>query len=374
MRTIIVPKHPETPALPLRCPHPLPVPPPYLSSPPRLRRPWGAAALLTATALPLLGACRQPASAEVIAADGVLCDITRRLAGADLGVQCLLSPNDDPHQFQLTPTQSRALREARLVLINGYGLTPSLERLSTAIPVAERAVPNSPRLRSNPEHEPSGGHADDPQHRGHSDRDPHVWHDPAQAAAMVAAVSQQLQQLKPVAAVAIARRAAALNQALQRLDAWNRSQFASLPTAPGPRTLATGHRAFASLSRAYGLRELAVVDAHSSSDSLRPQALAVAVQRLQHDRVPTLFSETWPPSRALSRISDLSGVPLAPQALRADGLAPAAGQPVSDGDLMATLTTNTCLIVNQLGGRCDRNGQQQLIRQWQAVQSQTIQR
>jgi len=314
---------------------------------------------LAAGALSLLGACSPPPAAEVIAADGALCDITRRLAGAAVRMQCLLGPSDDPHQFQLSPSQSRALRQARLVLINGYGLTPALERQRRSIAIAERAVPDSPRLSASAE--PEHHSAADAAHHAHAhgEQDPHVWHDPSQAAAMVTAVSQELQQLRPAAAAAISRRAAAMRQSLQALDRWNRSQFASLPAPAGQRTLATGHRAFASLSRAYGLRELAVVDAHSASDSLRPQALASAVQRLQQDRVPALFSETWPASRALLRISELSGVPLAPQPLRADGLA--------GGDLMATLTANTCLIVDQLGGRCDRRGEQRLIGQWQAI-------
>ncbi|MFM7653356.1 MAG: metal ABC transporter solute-binding protein, Zn/Mn family [Vulcanococcus sp.] len=346
---------------------------------PRPHRSLPQAVALSAGALTLVSACSQPPAAEVIAADGALCDITRRLAAADVRVQCLLGPNDDPHQFQLTPTQSRDLRLARLVLINGYGLTPPLERQSGAIPIAERAVPKSPKLSSgaDPDAHPEADSAHDhdhpqdqttgPEGHQHGERDPHVWHDPAQAAAMVTAVSQQLQQLRPAAAAAIAQRATAMTQTLRALDRWNRRQFASLPPQPGRRTLATGHRAFASLSRAYGLRELAVVDAHSASDSLRPRALAAAVKRLQQNRVPALFSETWPASRALLRISDLSGVPLAPQALRADGLAPAAGRASSDGDLMATLTANTCLIVDQLGGRCDRRGEQRLISQWQAI-------
>ena len=338
---------------------------------PRPHRSLLQAAALSAGALTLVSACSQPPAAEMIAADGALCDITRRLAGSDVRVQCLLGPNDDPHQFQLTPTQSRDLRQARLVLINGYGLTPALERQRGAIPIAEQAVPGSPRLSAgaDPEAHPAADAAHDhdhpqdqttgPEGHQHGEQDPHVWHDPTQAAAMVTAVSQQLQQLRPAAAAAIAGRATAMTQSLSALDRWNRRQFASLPPQPGRRTLATGHRAFASLSRAYGLRELAAVDAHSASDSLRPQALAAAVKRLQQDKVPTLFSETWPASRALLRISDLSGVPLTPQALRADGLA--------DGDLMATLTANTCLIVDQLGGRCDRRGAQGLISQWQAI-------
>ena len=306
--------------------------------------------------LTLLGAgCQGPVAVDVIAADGALCDITRRLASSDLAVSCLLGPNDDPHQLQLSPHQSRQLRQARLVLINGYGLTPALEKRSGVVKVAELAVPNSPSLEgANRDDEHAGHHAQGDSH-AHGDRDPHVWHDPRQAAALVAAVSQRLQQLDPAAATAIAGRAAALERSLQALDRWNRAQFA---TIPGARVLASDHRAFASLVRAYGLEELPVVDSASSSDLLRPGGLSQVIQQLQRRRVASLFSQQDPPSRSLQRVSSLSGVPIAPQPLRAD---------VGGDHLMATLTTNTCRIVEQLKGRCDEGGRERLVADWDQI-------
>ena len=150
---------------------------------------------------------------------------------------------------------------------------------------------------------------------------------------------------------------------LQELDRWNRQQLATVPMA---KPLATGHRAFASFARAYGLRELPVVDAMSSSPSLRPQAFQAVIHQLKRERVPVLFAEHLPASKALQRISTLSGVPLAPASLVADGLAKTNDNPGSS-DLVATLTANTCLIVNGLQGHCDRASQRKLIRQWVAI-------
>ena len=333
---------------------------------PRLRL---AASLLAAGAgALLLTACQRQSSVEVIAADGVLCDLTRRLAAADLRVDCLLDPDDDPHQFLLSPRQSREVQQARLVLINGYALTPALQKLPRAVAVAELAVPPSPAsAKAEAEQEHGHGHhsgdahEQDHQH-DHGGRDPHAWHDPLQAEAMVHVVSERLQELKPAAAAAIRQREQLMRQSLVALDRWNRRQFATLPAERGNRTLATGHRAFSSLARRYELTELPVVDAGSTSEALRPQALAAVVQRLKAEKIPALFSEQWPASKAITRISELSGVPLAPGSLRADGLASA-----PHDDLMATLTTNTCLIVDQLGGRCDRPGQRQLIAGWEAI-------
>ena len=322
-----------------------------------------------------LQACRTPPPANVIAADGVLCDITQRLAASDMRVSCLLQPGDDPHQFRLTPQQSRELSQAQLVLINGFGLTPALANLSKpgtsqtkTVAVAELAVPNSPVLKTGPpktadshdHHDEDGQHHDQDEH-AHGDRDPHVWHDPTQAAALVTEVARQLSQLKPAAQAPIAARAQAMTATLQQLDAWNRRQLATIPTA---RPLATGHRAFASLARAYGLQELAVVDASSSSDNLRPQAFQAVLGQLRREQVPMLFAEQLPAGKALQRVSSLSGVPIAAAPLVADGLAAA---PNGSGNLVATLAANTCLIVNGLGGRCDPSGQQALSQRWQAI-------
>ena len=117
---------------------------------------WTVTSVALAGAL-ALQACQPVRPPEVIAADGVLCDITQRLAAGDLRVSCLLQPGDDPHQFRLTPQQSRELSQAQLVLINGYGLTPALASAdkpgtsqTKTVAVAELSVPNSPALEAGP--------------------------------------------------------------------------------------------------------------------------------------------------------------------------------------------------------------------------------
>jgi len=323
-----------------------------------------AAVSLAPLALAAVQACGQNAAVDVIAADGALCDITRRLAASSLKVECLMGPSDDPHQLQLSPAQTRQINQAKLLLINGYGLTPALDKLSRAVKVAEIAVPNSPNLNdgghgdkhSQAEHEHDHNHeGDDEAAHLHGDQDPHVWHDPRQAAAMVKLVSQKLEQLDPQAAPQIQARSQAMQRSLNALDRWNRQQFS---TIPAPRVLAS-----ASLARAYQLKELPVIDATSTSEALRPKALANVVaalrnQGVRNQGVRSLFAEQTPASKALLRISSLSGVPLANQPLRAD----------SAGDnLMATLTTNTCLIVDALGGRCNQASGSALVASWNAI-------
>jgi zinc/manganese transport system substrate-binding protein len=278
------------------------------------------------------------------------------------------------HQLQLSPNQSQQLRQARLVLINGYGLTPSVAGLPGAVPIAELAVPESPQLPGPAQPVPptAGGHDDhdhanhDHGNHDHGNQDPHVWHDPRQASAMVRLVGERLARLAPTAAPAIRRRASTMTSQLAALDQWNSRQLATIPRDANGQAppLASGHRAFTSLARRYGLRELAVVDGSSSSTSLRPQAFEAVVRQLQQERVPVLFAEQQPAPRNLERISTLSGVPLAAEPLLADGLAAGSN---GAGNLLLTLTGNTCAIAEGLGGQCDRKGQRLLIRQWEAI-------
>ncbi|MCP9800045.1 metal ABC transporter substrate-binding protein [Synechococcus sp. RedBA-s] len=298
---------------------------------------------------------------QVVAADGVLCDLTQRLAAGELAVGCLLQPADDPHDFRLRPDQKAQITGARLLLISGYDLTPALESLSGAVAISEKAVPQPLRLTPEGSGQPVGEHNHEAEH-DHGDFDPHVWHNPRQAAAMAAVIADQLSRLDPPAAEGIQRRSRAMAEQLDHLDAWNRKQFNALPKPWPP--LASSHRAFASLALAYGLDELPLVDATSTSEALRPDAFRQVVDNLRAGSTPRLFAEQSPPARTLQRISELSGVPIAAVPLAADGLAMGPEGPLS---LMATLVRNTCTIVEGWGGRCDRQGGEALTQAWSRI-------
>jgi ABC-type Zn uptake system ZnuABC Zn-binding protein ZnuA len=302
--------------------------------------------------LGILGGCRQDprgtptpvgAGIRVIAGDGVLCDLTERLAPSQVKVTCLLGAGDDPHAFRLNPSQGQLLAQSRLLLVNGGGLTPALEKIANRVTIVERL-------------------------RGPGDRqDPHLWHDPAQAAQMVKAVAAQLVALTPESGAEIEGRSAALQGQLAELDRWNRRQLATIPLgADGQRPpIAMAHRALSHYGAAYGLQALPLVDRDSTSTSLRPAQFAAVVAELKRRRVPTLFHESGAIGRSLQRISDLSGVPIAPTPVVVDGLARAVeGRPPS---LLATLVANTCALSRGLGGQCDSQAGSRLAQQWQAI-------
>ena len=274
----------------------------------------------------------------VVAVDGVLCDLTRTLAADQALVVCLIPAGRDPHQAVLRPSDRQAIAEARLVLLNGYGLTPALTRLSGDAPkvaVAEQAVPASPG------------------------RDPHVWHDPDQAAAMVRVVEGRLTPLLPAgAAAAVKRRGQAATAVLADLGRWVERQIDTVP-ARG-RVLVTEHRAFSSLARRFGVRELPLLASFTTAGVLRPASLAAITTAVRDSGTRQLFAESLPISKTLRRISRASGVPVNPTPLVADGLAPGRST-------VQTATGNVCTFVSGQGGRCDGSAAEGLARRWASI-------
>jgi zinc/manganese transport system substrate-binding protein len=262
---------------------------------------------------------------SVVAVDGVLCDITRSLVQGAARVTCLIPPGADPHGVALRGSDRQALSNARLVLINGYNLTPAMKRIRVSAPVvavAERAVPRNKAL------------------------DPHVWHDPALTSAMVQESASALQPvLGSGQAGALRRRTEAIQAVLKQLGSWSAKQLQTVPSAQ--RVLVSEHRAFSAFARRYGIRELPVIDAYASGGTLRPSSLSAISRAIRESGTKAIFAEALPASKTLRRISSVSGVPIAKQPLYADGQAPGKS-------LIQTATANVCAFVTAQGGRCDQ--------------------
>lgn len=306
---------------------------------------------------------------QVLAADGVLCDLTRTMATPAVTVHCLLSGGEDPHSFSLSPEQRGLLEQADLVLINGHGLTPVLATFANqdkAVAVAE-AIALQP-LETDPlpmadDHD-DHGHSDDPHHddhhgHDHGGADPHVWHNPANTRAMAVVITRELTKLAPEDATSLQ----ALNQeataVLQDLDAWAERQVETVP--PQQRVLATRHKAFGHYARRYGFRELAL-QGFSTSEAIRPAVLSNLRRELAEANVVVLFPEQDPPGQSLQVIAQQSGIPLSPQHLIADGLAPGRST-------VETFVTNTCAIISGLQGQCDEAAGEALVSRWGALGS-----
>lgn len=201
-----------------------------------------------------LGCARTPRSQgtlPVVATFYPLQEFAQRVGGERLRVVTLVPPGAEPHDYEPRPQDITALHAARIVIYNGAGLEPWLEKLRPEFP-AQGLILNAsaglPLARGIDEQD--GGAGGEPPSRF----DPHVWLDPQLAARMVANITRGLQEADPQGREFYQARAASLQAQLLALHI----EFASKLRICRQKEFITTHAAFGYLARSYGLMQLAI--------------------------------------------------------------------------------------------------------------------
>ena len=274
----------------------------------------------------------------VVAVDGTLCDLTRTLAADSASVTCLIPPGGDPHGYRLKPSDRQALAKASVVFHIGFGLTPAAKKITTSgtvVAVGEKVLPS------------------------YDGNDPHVWHDPANSAAMVGVIASNLAPaLPPAEKVALMARAAKAKAVLNSLGSWGAAQFSKLPKSQ--KVLVTDHRSYSHLADRYDIEQISMLDSFTTGGVLRPSSLRKISEAVKDSGAKVIFAGSLPPNKNLRRISKRTSLPIAATPLYGEGVAP--GQ-----SAVSTATLNICTVVKGQGGQCDEAAATQLQTRWKSI-------
>jgi zinc/manganese transport system substrate-binding protein len=141
---------------------------------------------------------------QVVAAEDVWGSIAAQLGGARTHVTSIIAnPNTDPHDYEPTVADARAIATARLLILNGVGYDPWVAHLAAASPDPSRTVLDVGAL--------VGARPGD---------NPHLWYSPAAVRVVVARITGDYKRLDPAgAAFYDAERRRFERTALARYDA-----------------------------------------------------------------------------------------------------------------------------------------------------------
>jgi zinc/manganese transport system substrate-binding protein len=118
---------------------------------------------------------------KVVAAENVYGDIARQVGGADAAVTSILSnPDQDPHEFEASPSTARALGAAAIVVYNGADYDPWAQKLLSGSPAPSRKVISVAELVGK---KPGDN--------------PHLWYDPDAVSALARTLAATLDDLDP---------------------------------------------------------------------------------------------------------------------------------------------------------------------------------
>jgi zinc/manganese transport system substrate-binding protein len=181
-----------------------------------------AAARIGAAALALAGCAAAHAAIAIVAAESVYGDVARAVGGVDVAVTSVLaSPDQDPHAFEPGVSVAVRIAEARIVIHNGAGYDPWIERLLAGTATSDRVTLDVARL--------AGRKPGD---------NPHLWYDVGAIDALVRALRDELSRVDVAHRAdytARAERFAASLRPLRERMASLRSRYAGTPvTATEP--------------------------------------------------------------------------------------------------------------------------------------------
>jgi zinc/manganese transport system substrate-binding protein len=241
------------------------------------------------TAAPLRAQDRLKDRLNVVASFSILGDFVRNVGGERVSVTTLVGPDGDVHVYTPAPADAKKIAEAKLLVINGFGLEGWLPRLLQA------SGGNAPTVTA------TRGIA--PLKLG-SDADPHAWQSVANAKIYVANIRDALVAADPADAEIFRANAENYLGQLDALDREVRQAIARIPQ--GRRKVISTHDAFGYFAAGYGIDFIAPLGVSTESEA-SARDIAGIITQIRNSGIPAVFLENISDPRLMRRISAETG-------------------------------------------------------------------
>ncbi|MBI4203372.1 MAG: zinc ABC transporter substrate-binding protein [Chloroflexi bacterium] len=187
---------------------------------------------------------------------------TRRVGGDMVSVVNLVPPGVEAHDFEPSPSDIARIRSADLVVYNGGGFEPWIDRALKSSTNPGRIVVEA----AHHEEEDGEGHGEE-EHE-----DPHLWLDPLEAIEMVERIVTGLAQARPADVQALEANGEALAQELNALHGRYLAGLAECRQT----VFAVSHAAFGHMAERYGLEQVAITGITPEAEPSPGQLAAIA--------------------------------------------------------------------------------------------------
>lgn len=225
-------------------------------------------------------------------------DFVREIAGDDVELTMLLPPGSESHSYEPTPQDIIAIQECDLFLYGGGESDRWVERLlSAAQGGGFTALPMMDMVETVVEEELVAGMQDDghghayedeaENHQDEAEYDEHIWTAPANAMAIVRAITEALCGLDPDNEALFRRNAEAYLERLADLD----SRYAAMVESAARTTVVFGDRfPFRYLADAYGLEYFAAFPGCSTETEASAATIAFLTDKVAGEQIPVVFT------------------------------------------------------------------------------------
>ena len=249
--------------------------------------------LLTGAAFAGLAASASAADLKAVASFTVLADIVHQVGGDKVTVTSLVGPDGDPHEFEPTPANAKALKAADITFVSGLGLEGWMDRLISASGYKGKPVVASEGISTRTMEED-----------GKTVTDPHVWNSPVNVKVWVANVEKALSAADPADAATFKANAAAYIKKLDELNAYAHQKFDKI--AEDRRKVLTSHDAFGYLGREYKITFLSPLGVSTETEASAGD-VSKLIEQIKTEKVKTYFFENSNDPRLVKQVAKATG-------------------------------------------------------------------
>ncbi len=230
---------------------------------------------------------------NAVASMTVLADVVHVVGGDHVTVKSLVGPNGDPHVYEPTPDDARALKAADVVFVSGEGLEGWMLRLIKASGYKGKINVASDGIETRK--------MDDD---GKTVTDPHVWNDPKNGIVWARNIAKVLSAADPEDAADFNANADKLVADLTALDAYTRKAISGIPE--DKRKVLTTHDAFGYFGRAYGVTFLAPQGISTEAEA-SAASVGKLIKQIRKEGVKVYFLENSNDPRLVQQIAKETG-------------------------------------------------------------------
>ncbi len=235
-------------------------------------------------------------------------EIVQKVGGARVEVVGLVKPGMDPHDYEPTPADLKAIADSDLVVASGKGIEGYLSKLRQSSGTKSsllRVGDALPGLRVLPGTEDA-----------RKGEDPHWWHSIGAMQKAVNVVRDGLIDVRPADRDTFTKNAASYQLELDALKRWAAAEMARVPR--DQRKLVTSHDAFQYFARDFGFT-IYPIKGISSDDEPSSKKVAELIAIIRKQKVKAIFPESIENPKVMAEITRETAVKVAGK-LYADGL------------------------------------------------------
>lgn len=264
-----------------------------------------------------------PKALRVVTSFSVIDDLTRIISGEDNTIiTSLVGSESDPHVFQPTPETLITLKQADVVIQNGLGFEPWLDKILGAsnTPVKRCIITKGVPLRfvHLPEH-------------GEPVPDPHAWHHFGNIIHYINNIKSCLSEVQPKNKAAYEKRARALLKRVKKLQETLQKSINTIPKSQ--RIVITGHDAFGYLGAEFDITFKAPLGI-STDAKASAKTIATLIEDAKTNGIKALFLENLANQDLIKQIALEVGIPIENNILYADALSNKTGPAGTYLDMM----------------------------------------